>query len=84
MFLFLLLDSFLLVGTGISGTVPEEVCELDFIEFEADCFGDDPPVTCPCCTECDPQAMDTFEVAYDNGQPMTKDDDNNIMRPSSP
>jgi hypothetical protein len=44
-------------NNNITGTVPQDVCELverNSIDLWADCAGDIPDVSCECCSVCCP------------------------------
>lgn len=41
-----------LQNTDLSGSIPESICNLSLITLKADCAGEDPEVSCSCCTEC--------------------------------
>ena len=46
------LERLRLYDTDLSGSIPENICNLSLITLEADCAGEDPQVSCSCCTEC--------------------------------
>lgn len=49
------LQHFRVYWNDFVGTVPMEICDLmdlKLSEFKADCDGENPSITCKCCTEC--------------------------------
>jgi hypothetical protein len=45
----------------LTGTVPQEVCDLNLVDLVTDCGGDPPEIVCTCCTFCVP-ADDTVGI----------------------
>lgn len=50
-------EALTLHGNSLTGSMPESICKLydhNLIYLMADCDGDKPKVSCPCCSHCNP------------------------------